>query len=61
MTRCAHCLKPIGLVEYKRWKDLYFCSKGHQHEYCKEREEKDRLGSFLAWLYQADQVKTALR
>jgi hypothetical protein len=61
MTRCAHCLKPIGLVEYKRWKDLYFCSKSHQHEYCKEREEKDRVGSFLAWLYQADQVKTAVR
>ena len=22
MKRCAHCLKPIGLVEYKRWKNL---------------------------------------
>ena len=61
MKRCAHCLKPIGLVEYKRWRDLYFCSRIHLREYCKERQQEDRIGSFLAWLSQPDQAKTAFR
>ena len=61
MKRCAHCLKPIGLVEYKRWRNLYFCSRIHLREYCKERQQEERIGSFLAWLSRSDDGKTALR
>ena len=50
MKRCAYCLKPIGLVEYKRWQDLYFCSRAHLQNYCKERQQEDHVSNFLAWL-----------
>jgi len=50
MKRCAHCLKQIGLVEYKRWGDLHFCSKAHLDRYCKERQQDSQIANFLAWL-----------
>ena len=50
MKRCAYCLKPIGLVEYKQREDLYFCSKGHLQSYCKERQQENQVSNFLAWL-----------
>ena len=50
MKHCAYCQKGIGLVEYKRWGDLCFCSKVHLQDYCKERQQEDRISSFLAWL-----------
>jgi hypothetical protein len=48
--RCAYCLTIVGLVEYKRWEDLYFCSRAHLQEYCKERQQEGQMTNLLAWL-----------
>jgi hypothetical protein len=53
MKRCADCLKPIGLVEYKRWGDLYFCSRAHLQNYCKERQQERQIANFLSWLIES--------
>jgi hypothetical protein len=51
MKRCTYCLKPIGLVEYKRWGKLYFCSKAHLQSYCKQlQQENQELSNFVIWL-----------
>ena len=53
MKRCADCLKPIGLVEYKRWGDLYFCSRAHLQNYCIERQQESQIANFLSWLIES--------
>jgi hypothetical protein len=53
MKRCADCLKPIGLIEYKRWGDLYFCSRAHLQNYCKERQQESQIANFLSWLIES--------
>jgi hypothetical protein len=50
MKHCAHCQRPIGLMEYKRWGSLYFCCKQHLKDYCKERQQEEPVSNFLAWL-----------
>src|SRR5262245_14585318 len=42
MKRCAHCDRPIGLVNYKRWGDFYFCCKAHMRTYCFARQQDSR-------------------
>jgi hypothetical protein len=56
MKRCAHCLKVIGLVEYKRWGDLYFCSKVHLQHYCEERQQEGQISNFLTWLIKSQRA-----
>jgi hypothetical protein len=51
MKRCALCLKPLGLVEFKRWGDLYFCSKAHLQQYYEGHQQDSRVSRFLQWLY----------
>lgn len=50
MKRCAYCLKLVGLVDYKRWGNLYLCSKAHLQNYCKERQQESQIANLLAWL-----------
>ena len=53
MKRCAFCLKAIGLVAYKRWGDLYFCSGAHLKNYCKERQQESQIANFHWWLIES--------
>jgi hypothetical protein len=46
-------MKPIGLVEYKQWGDLYFCSKAHLQSNCRERQQENQISNFLAWLVES--------
>jgi hypothetical protein len=50
MKRCAHCDRPIGLVNYKRWGDFYFCCKNHVQTYCFARQQDSRIAQLLQWL-----------
>jgi hypothetical protein len=51
MATCSHCHAKIGLVNFKKVGDRYFCNSHHYIDWRKGQQEESRVSQFLHWLH----------
>src|ERR1700739_446412 len=50
MATCSHCHAKIGLVNFKKVGDRYFCNSHHYIDWRKGQQQESRVSQFLHWL-----------